>query len=78
MQLQRHLGERTRQAAVRIEGRLQIPARHADVVLLGAQADLLVGHHGPEAAVAPVARQLAADPGVRCLSDRDHPPLVTA
>jgi hypothetical protein len=68
---QRQVEERPRIARLGVEIGPAIPVGHADVVLLGAQADLGERLRGRDLVVAPAAGQLAGDPGVRGLADAD-------
>ena len=54
-----------RQPGLGVERGREIPLRHPDVVLLGREADLLVGLER----LRPRARHLPGDPGVRRLAD---------
>src|SRR4029079_13057450 len=63
------LEEAARQARVGVPTRREVEQRPAHVVLLGAQGHVLARLHAPEALVAPPARQLPGQPGVRELAD---------
>jgi hypothetical protein len=56
----RHLDERHRQAGRGVACRAQIPLGHSDVVLLGAERDLLAGDNRTEAVVSPGPGELPA------------------
>jgi hypothetical protein len=68
----RHLQERVRPTGVRVQRRRAIPVRHPQVVLLGAEAYLLMRPYRAEAGTSPRAGELPGDPGVRGLPDGDH------
>ena len=76
MGLERQLHERVRPPGLLVQRRLEVQARHADVVLLGGQADLLPGLEPAEALVAPGPGELAGDPGVGRLTDYEDPLAV--
>ena len=61
-----------------LKRRLEVPGRHADVVLFGGEADLLERRDLAERVVAPGAGELAGDPGVRGLSDGQYAAVVEA
>src|SRR5205814_3198348 len=73
MLLHTELEEVARQAGFGVERRLQVKRRPADVVLLGAQHDLLEGLWRGHPLVAPCTSELAGDPRMRELADHQRP-----
>lgn len=76
MDVQRHVHERSRQAALPIEDRLEVDREPAQIVLVGGQAHVLQGLDQAELGIAPGPSQLPGQPRMRGLPDGQHATLV--
>ena len=68
----RKLIKRVRQTGVHVQSWLTFPVQKSDVVLFRGVTHLLERREPGEDVVAPCPRELAGDPGMRCLTDRDR------
>jgi hypothetical protein len=75
---ERHLHERLGSLGLRVELGREIPLGHADIVLLGGQANLLPWLGRVEASAPPCAGELTREPSMRWLTDRQDPLVFEA